>query len=59
MRALQAFQRVASSLGAAQSTSVAAAIMGAGSCRLRSLATSAVAREQGKVSLGAAGAPST
>ncbi|KAI7841089.1 hypothetical protein COHA_005315 [Chlorella ohadii] len=48
MRALQAFQRVSSSLGAAQSGDVAAAILGAGSCRLRSLTTSAVAREQGK-----------
>lgn len=57
MRALQAFQRVTSSLGAAQTTNVAAAILGAGSCRLRGLATSAVAREQGKVGLGAVGRP--
>ncbi|PRW44376.1 coagulation factor VIII-like isoform X2 [Chlorella sorokiniana] len=48
MRALQAFQRVASSLGAVQTTGVTAAILGAGSCRLRGLATSALAREQGK-----------
>lgn len=59
MRALQAFQRVSSSLGAAQTTTVAAAILGAGSCRLRGLATTAVAREQGKVGLGAVGGPFT
>lgn len=48
MRSLQAFQRLSSALGAAAPTTMAAALLGAGGCRLRSLSTS-LSAQQGKV----------